>query len=198
MANRKDRIEMRRLIVSEMVTLDGYFAGPNGEIDWFFWNEEMANYSADLLSRVDTILFGRVTYELMADYWPSASMTAEEPIIIDKMNNLPKIVFSKTLEKAEWENTKLVEEINKDDILKMKQQPGKDIVIYGSGSIVSALTQLGLIDEYRILVNPIILGSGKLLFKNLTERVNLKLVQTKTFKSSVILLHYSVIRNGEQ
>jgi len=183
---------MRRLIVSEMVTLDGYFSGPNGEIDWFFWNEEMANYSADLLSRVDTILFGRVTYELMADYWPSASVTAEGPIIIDKMNNLPKIVFSRTLEKAEWENTKLVKEINKDDILKMKQQPGEDIVIYGSGSIVSALTQLGLIDEYRILVNPIILGNGKLLFKNLTERVNLKLVQTKTFKSSVILLHYKV------
>ncbi len=183
---------MRGLIASEMVTLDGYFAGPNGEIDWFFWNEEMANCSADLLSRVDTILFGRVTYELMADYWPSASVTSENPIIIDKMNNLPKIVFSKTLEKAEWKNTKLVEEINKDDILKLKQQPGKDIVIYGSGSIVSALTQLGLIDEYRIFVNPVILGSGKLLFKNLTKNVNLKLVQTKTFKSNVILLHYRV------
>jgi dihydrofolate reductase len=88
-------------------------------------------------------------------------------------------------------------EINKDNILKMKQQPGKDIVIYGSGSIVSALAQLGLIDDYRIFVNPIILGSGKPLFKNLAERMTLKLIETKTFKSGVVLLHYDVMKTGE-
>ena len=183
---------MRNVIVSNYITLDSFFAGPNGEIDWFIWDEEIARYSRDLAGSIDTILFGRVTYELMASYWPSA--TAEDPIIADKMNNLPKIVFSKTLKEANWTNTKLVREINKDDILKMKQQPGKDMVIYGSGSIVSAFTQLGLIDDYRIFVNPIILGTGKPLFKNLTERMALKLMKTKTFKSGVVLLHYNVMK----
>jgi dihydrofolate reductase len=181
---------MRNIIVSNYVTLDSLFAGPNGEIDWFIWDEEIARYSRDLLGSIDTILFGRVTYELMAGYWPAA--TTEDPIITDKMNNLPKVVFSRTLEKANWKNTKLVREINKDDILKMKQQPGKDMVIYGSGSIVSALAQLGLIDDYRIFVNPIILGSGKPLFKNLAERMTLKLIETKTFESGVVLLHYEL------
>ena len=94
-----------------MVTLDGFFARPNREIDWFVWNEEMTKYAIDLASAVDTILFGRVTYEMMASYWPSASAPAEDPILIDKMNNLPKIVFSKTLEKAEWSNTRLIKEV---------------------------------------------------------------------------------------
>jgi dihydrofolate reductase len=86
---------MRKIIVSEMVTSDGFFSGPNGEIDWFFWNEEMADSAVDLISTVDTLLFGRVTYELMESYWPSASPPTEDPIIIDRMNNLPKFVFSK-------------------------------------------------------------------------------------------------------
>jgi dihydrofolate reductase len=186
---------MRNIIVSNYVTLDGFFAGPNGEIDWFVWDEEIEQYSRDFLAgSIDTILFGRVTYELMAGYWPVT--TAEDPIITEKMNNLTKIVFSKTLEKADWRNTRLMREISKDDILKMKGQPGKDIVIYGSGSIVSALTQLGLIDDYWIYVNPIILGNGKQQFKDLKERINLRLINSKTFKSGVVLLHYGVIEKG--
>ncbi len=134
---------MRKIIASEMVTLDGFFAGPNGEIDWFVWNEEMAKYAIDLVSTVDTILFGRVTYELMASYWPSASPPTEDPIIIDKMNNLPKIVFSNTLERVEWKNTRLIKQVTAEEILKMKNQPGKNMVIYGSGSIVPSLMNLG-------------------------------------------------------
>jgi dihydrofolate reductase len=102
-----------------MITLDGYFAGPKGEIDWFFWNDEMAKSAIDLISIVDTLLFGRVTYELMASYWPSASAPTEDPIIIERMNNLPKIVFSKTLEKVEWgkwNNARLIKEINTEEI----------------------------------------------------------------------------------
>lgn len=181
---------MRRVIASEMVTLDGYFAGPNGEIDWFVWNEETAKYAIDLISTVDTILFGRVTYEMMASYWSSASPPTDDPIIIDKMNNLPKIVFSKTLEKAEWKNTRLIKDNIAEEILKMKKQPGKDMVIYGSGSIVSAFMNLGLIDEYHLFVNPIVLGRGKPLFRDLNDKHKLKLTETKTFSNGVVLLHY--------
>ncbi len=181
---------MRKIIVSEMVTPDGYFAGPSGELDWFLWNEEMAKNAIDLISTVDAILFGRVTYELMASYWPSASAPNEDPIIIDKMNNLPKIVFSKTLEKVEWNNTKLIKEITAEEILKMKNQPGNNIVIYGSGSVVSTLMNLGLIDEYHLLVNPVVLGMGKPLFKNIKDKHNLKLVKAKAFTNGVVLLDY--------
>ena len=146
-----------------MVTLDGLFAGPNGEIDWFSWNDEMARYAVDLIRTVDTLLFGRVTYELMASYWPSASPPTEDPIIIDRMNNLPKIVFSKTLEKVEWKNTKLNMEIFAEDVLRMKKQPGKNMMIYGSGSVVTAFMNLGLIDEYHLFVNPVVLGRGNIV-----------------------------------
>jgi dihydrofolate reductase len=181
---------MRKIIVSNYVTLDGFFAGPNGEFDWFVWDDETAEYAKGLLKSIDTILFGRVTYELMAGYWPTASPPAEDPIIIDAMNNLPKIVFSKTLDKVAWKNSRLVKGDIAEEISKLKQQPGKDMVIYGSGSIITTLTQLGLIDEYRIFVNPVMLGSGKPLFKGLHDRLKLKLLTTKTFNCGVVLLHY--------
>lgn len=176
-----------------MITLDGYFSGPDGEIDWFFWNEEMEEYAVDLISSMDTLLFGRVTYELMASYWPSASSPTENPIIIDRMNNLPKIVFSKALEKVEWgewNNASLIKEVAAEEILKMKTQPGKNMVIYGSGSIVSAFMNLDLIDEYYLLVNPIVLGRGRPLFKDLNDMHKLKLLRTKMFNNGVVLLHY--------
>ncbi len=106
------------------------------------------------------------------------------------MNNLPKIVFSKTLEKAEWKNTKLIKEIVAEEVLRMKKQPGKNMVIYGSGSIVSAFMNLGLTDEYHLFVNPIVLGIGKPLFKDLKDTHKLKLVRTKTFSNGVVLLQY--------
>jgi dihydrofolate reductase len=182
--------KMRKVIVSMMVTLDGFFAGPNGEIDWHVVDEEFNEYANDFLSSVDTLLFGRVTYQLMADYWPSPSATTDDPIIADKMNQLRKIAFSKTLEKVEWNNSRLVKGNIAEEIAKLKQQPGKDMAIFGSGSIVSTLTQLGLIDEYRIMVNPVVLGNGKPLFKDIHDKLNLKLLRTKTFRSGNIMLCY--------
>lgn len=187
---------MRKIIVSNYVTLDGFFAGPNGEWDWFVWDDETAQYSKELLNSIGTILFGRVTYELMANYWPTASPPAEDPVIIDYMNNLPKIVFSRTLAKADWKNTKVVKEINKEEILKMKQSRhgrDKDMVIYGSGSIVSTLSQLGLIDEYRVFVNPVVLGSGKPLFIGVKNKLDLKLLGTRTFQCGVVLFRYQPV-----
>lgn len=185
---------MRKIIVSNYVSLDGFFAGPKGEIDWFVWDKETAEYSIQQLNSIDTILFGRTTYDLMAGYWPTPEAVKNDPIIAEKMNDLPKVVFSTKLEKVEWKNSRLVKGNIIDSTLKLKKRPGKDMVIFGSGSIVSQFTQHGLIDEYRIFVNPIVLGSGKFQFKDLNERLKLKLLSTKTFQCGVVLLYYETKR----
>ena len=183
---------MRKIIVSNLISLDGYYAGPNGEIDWFvnIADKEFEEYSVSLIKSVDTMLFGRITYELMESYWPNAKPENDDPRIIEAMNNYPKVVVSKTLEKVEWKNSKLLKGNAAEEIVKLRQQPGKDIVIYGSGSIVAALVEKNLIDDYRIFVYPIILGSGKRMFRNYESRLNLKLVDSKIFKSGLVLLHY--------
>jgi dihydrofolate reductase len=180
---------MRKVIVSNLVSLDGFIAGPNGEIDWFRADDkEFTQYAVDLVTVVGTILFGRVTYQMMASYWPTA--TEEEPRITAAMNDLPKIVFSTTLDKLDWKNSRLVKANMGEEVSRLKQQPGKDMVIFGSGSLVSGLTRLGLIDEYRIVVNPVVLGSGIPLFKDIENRLSLKLLTTRTFDSGVVVLYY--------
>lgn len=182
---------MRKIIVSNNVTLDGFFAGPNGELVWKVWDEEIAQYAKDQVPSTDTILFGRVTYELMSSYWPTpAAANSEDPVIVAFMNNSHKIVFSKTLARADLENTEVVKEINPKEILKMKQKPGMDMIVFGSGSVVSALAQHGLIDDYRIFVTPVVLGRGKPLFQGTKARMNLKLLDTKRFNNGVVLLHF--------
>lgn len=179
---------MRRILVSNYVTLDGLYAGPNGEIDWFIWDDEMAQQAKNLIGAIDTILFGRVTYEGMAAFWPTA--TTEDPVIARAMNSLPKVVFSRTLHTVDWNNSRLIKGDLAAEVQKLKQQPGRDMVIYGSGQIVQALTNLGLIDRYLLFVNPIVVGAGKSLFEGVTNRPNLKLLQTKAFRSGVVLLDY--------
>jgi len=181
-------IIMRKIIVSNLISVDGLFAGPNGELDWFVWNEETADYVKELFRSIDTLLFGRVTYDLMAGYWPDAA--DEDPVITDMMNSLPKVVFSRTLDRVAWHNSRLVRADIATEIARLKEQPGKDMVIFGSGSIVSTLSQLGLIDDYRLFVNPVILGSGKPHFTGLAKRINLELVEVRTFTTGVVLLHY--------
>jgi dihydrofolate reductase len=177
---------MRKVIVSNLMSLDGFFEGPNHELDWFVVDQEFFAYARDMLRGVDTILFGRKTYQHMADYWPSAP--AEE--IADQMNNLPKIVFSRTLESAEWQNSTLVKNDAVAEISKLKQLPGKDMVILGSASLASFLLQRGLIDEYRVILNPVLLGSGSPLFQDVKQRLRLKLSRTKLFGSGVVVLYY--------
>ena len=184
---------MRKVIVSNLISLDGCYAGPDGEIDWFqnIADKEFEDYAVRLIDSIDTMLFGRITYELMYSYWPGASPKTEDPRIIRAMNSSPKIVFSTTMDKAEWTNTRLVKKNIDEEIIRLKNLPGKDMVIYGSGSIVNYLSRKGLIDEYRIFVAPLILGKGKLLFHD-TERINLKLTDQKAFKSGLTLLHYNL------
>jgi len=181
---------MRKLIFQNMVSLDGYFEGPNKELDWHLVDGEFNDYAAGLLDSVDTVLFGRVTYQLMAGYWPSPAAMTDDPIIAAKMNSLQKVVFSKTLEKAEWSNTTLIKDHATEEILKLKQQPGRDIAIFGSSDLVASLGDPGLVDEYRIFVAPIFLGGGKTLLKGLQRRLSLRLMSSRTFKSGLVLLYY--------
>ncbi len=181
---------MRKVIFAMLTSLDGFFEGPNREIDWHNVDKEFNEYAIDFLNSVDALLFGRVTYQLMASYWPTATAIENDPMVADKMNSLPKIVFSRTLDKVEWRNTRLVKENIAEEVSKLKQQPGKDLAIFGSSDLALTSIQHGLIDEYRIMVNPVVLGNGKSLFKGIRERLNLKLLKTQTFASGNVLLYY--------
>jgi dihydrofolate reductase len=142
---------MRRIIVSNLVSLDGFFEGPNKELDWFMPDEEFLDYAKEMLRSADCLLFGRLTYQHMANYWP----TAPAGEIADRMNSLPKIVFSRTLRTVEWKNSRLAEGTLVEEIARLKERPGMDVVILGSASVASALLQQGLIDEYRIILHPV-------------------------------------------
>jgi len=181
----------RKLIVSNMVSLDGFMAGPGGQIDWFTGIDgEFSDYAAGLLATVDTILFGRVTYQLMAGYWPSATAETDDPRIIEAMNGLSKVVFSSTLEAVQWANSRLVKGKAVEEVARLKGRPGRDLVIYGSGGLVSALAPAGLIDDYRLFVAPLALGGGLPLFRGLGRRLELRLAETRIFGGGVVLLRY--------
>ena len=173
-----------------LTSLDGYFEGPDRDINWHNVDDEFNEFAIQQTGEFGLLLFGRVTYELMAGYWPTDSAKRDDPIIAGLMNKLPKIVFSKTLEKVEWENTRLVKENIEEEVLKLKQQPGKDIAIFGSSDLTVALAELDLVDEYRIMLNPVVLGDGKPLFKGIQGKLEMRLTKTKTFKSGNILLYY--------
>ena len=173
-----------------LVTLDGYFEGLNREIDWHNVDDEFNEFAIEQLNSTDLLLFGRITYELMASYWPTETAIKNDPIVAGKMNSLPKIVFSKTLSSVEWNNTRLVKENVAEEVLKRKQQPGNDMFIFGSADLSITFIKHGLIDEYRIIVNPVVLGSGIPLFKGIDRKLNLKLIKTRAFKSGNVLLYY--------
>lgn len=184
---------MRKIIVSNMMTLDGFIAGSNGEIDWFVTGEDFFEDAPVVFERVGTMLFGRVTYEGMMSFWTGSDASAADPVITEWMNTTPKVVFSRTLDKVEWgrwDNARLAQGEIGAAVAKLKQEPGKDMIIYGSSTIVSQLAQLGLIDEYWLFINPVILGSGKPEFSGISQRVKLKLTGTKVFKGGVIRLMY--------
>lgn len=179
---------MRRVIVSEMVSVDGLIAGEKGDFDWFVQDEELNTYAMELLESVDTIIYGRTTYEMMAGFWPYA--TGE---FATRTNRLQKIVFSNSLKETpwgEWNNARPISGDMAQEMAKLKQQPGQDMVVYGSGSIVQQLTKLGLVDEYRLIINPVVLGRGKLLFADVHDRIILKLVEAKAFPSGGVALTY--------
>ncbi len=184
---------MRKVLIFNMVTLDGYFEGPNGSLDWHNVDEEFNEFAIEQINTVDVLIFGRVTYEVMASYWPTPEAIANDPIIAGKMNSTPKIVFSKTLSNVKWENTRLINGNVAEEISKLKQQPGRDLIIFGSSDLAVSFIEYGLIDEYRIMVNPVLLGSGRPLFKGIHHQHNLKLLKTRTFNSGNVLLYYQPV-----
>jgi len=184
---------MRKLIADPIISLDGYFTSPNNKIDWFgeFDSEEWT-WSSDILRSADAMLYGRVTYEEFRQFWPTPEpkQMGIDPYLIERLNNLPKIVFSKSLTETPWKPASLVREDPGAAVAMLKQEPGKDMVVVGSGTLVASLLQDDLIDEYFIRVRPIILGTGRALFVDSKTRHRLRLVSTKTFKSGTIGLHY--------
>ena len=181
---------MRKLLFFMAISLDGYFEGPGRDITWHRVDDEFNDFAIEQLKSVDTLLFGRVTYELMASYWPTPEALADDPVVTGYMNSYPKLVFSTTLSGVAWQNTRLVKANAAQEVARLKQQPGKDLIIFGSSDLAVSLIPHGLIDEFRILVNPVVLGSGKPLFQGLQQSLGLKLAQTRTFKNGNILLVY--------
>jgi dihydrofolate reductase len=182
---------MRRVIAFEQVSLDGYFVDANGDMSWAHKQDPEWNaFAASNASGGGALLFGRVTYELMARFWPTPAAMERAPVVAEGMNNLPKFVFSRTLEKASWKNTTLVKGDIVAEVRKMKKDPGPGMAILGSGSIVSQLARAGLIDEFQIVVNPIVLGKGRTLFEGVKEKIALKAIRTRAFGNGNVVLYY--------
>ena len=189
---------MRNVIAFMHVSLDGFTAGPNGELEWAIVDEELNPYVDGLFRKVDTALYGRVTYKLMESYWPTVltdpTASPRELAHARWVDAVSKIVFSRTLSHVEWQNSRLVKDQIAEEIAALKQKPGLDLMIFGSPSLTHTFMQLGLIDEYRLFLNPIVLGGGIPLFQGVSDWTKLKLVEAKAFQAGVVGLHYQVIR----
>ena len=194
---------MRRVIVSNVMSLDGFVSGPNGELDWFVYagfvkGTEFGEYARALISSVDGILLGRLTYEEFCSYWPTAKN--DDPVITERMNHLPKFVFSRSLKQVawgDWGTARLVKEGAAVEVSKMKQELGRDMVVYGSATLVSGLMKAGLIDEYQLVVYPVVLGKGRPEFKDLNQRYSLSLIEVKQFKSGAVKLVYQPLNQAK-
>lgn len=182
---------MPELTVFDHVTLDGFFVDARGDMSWAHRSDPEWNaFAAENAAGGGRLVFGRVTYDLMAGFWPTPQASAAFPAVAERMNHLPKIVFSRTMDRATWNNTTLVKGDIVETMRRMKAAPGDAMVILGSGSIVSQFAAAGLIDQYQVVVNPVILGKGRTLFEGVTARLPLRLVRTRVFANGNVLLCY--------
>jgi dihydrofolate reductase len=190
---------MRKLIVSMNLSLDGYLSGPGGELDWHFeiWNDRMSDKILERLEETDTIILGRVTYEAMAKYWTVKPLEQYFPrqdlAIADKMNQHTKVVFSKTLKKSIWNRSVFATGDPKEEIKRLKEQKGKDMILFGSARLASTFILSGIVDEYHLWIHPVILGSGKPIFIHQQKLMKLKLKDSQSFESGVVANYYSRI-----
>lgn len=187
---------MPKLVVFNSVSLDGYFVDMNGNMSWAHNNNPDQEWDAFVSGNASgggRLLFGRITYKLMASYWPTPVALKNDPVVAEQMNALPKVVFSRTMDAASWNNTKLVKSDLAAVVRKMKQEPGEDMAILGSGSIVSQLAQERLIDEFQIVVIPVILGKGRTMFEGIRERLFVKPTKTRAFRNGNVLLCYEPV-----
>ena len=183
---------MRKIVSIISVSLDGYFEGPNREIDWSMVDEELHTHFNELLKEMGGLLHGRVTYELMAEFWPTADKDPESTAAMIEFAgiwlDMPKIVYSRTLERADW-NTTVVRDVVVDEVMELKAEPGGDLAL-GGAELSATFMRLDLIDEYRIYVHPVVIGRGKPFFPESDTKINLQLVETRTFGNGVVLLRY--------
>jgi dihydrofolate reductase len=191
---RREGIKMRNVVWLMHVSLDGFVAGPNGEIDWVNFDDDLIEDVQGLVNTADTALFGRVTYQLMESYWPTA---ADRPTATKHdldhsrwLNPAPKVVFSRTLKNVQWQNTRIVKDHIGEEVARLRKQSGKKLILFASPTLGSTLMNLDLIDEYFFNVNPIVLGKGKPLFRDQREMHRLKLLESKTYKNGVVSLRY--------
>jgi dihydrofolate reductase len=184
---------MRKLFWQMNVTLDGLIEGPHHELDYTaqFPDPDFDRYASEMLQSIDGILLGRRTYELFAGYWPAA--TGPDA---DRLNELPKTVFSRTLKSLQWNNSRLVSDNVVQEVRRLKRESGKELALFGSADLGSALVRLGLIDEIRLLVSPVILGKGTPMFQEIDRRVDLKLTHASTWSSGIVVLYYELLPTG--
>lgn len=186
--------DVRRLYVSMIVSLDGFIEGPNRELDWFEDGDpQFERYCDEMVDSVGLALYGRRAYELMVSHWPNAEANPSSPAELAfarKMNALPKVVLSRTLEKATWNNTRIVRDRVGETISELKRTPGKPIVAWAGAGLVSTLSRLGLVDEYRLIVHPIVLGKGTPLFQDVEARRRLRLIRTTQLGKSLVVMCY--------
>lgn len=191
---------MRKLVLFLHASLDGFVEGPEGEMDigWVSYDADLEKHAKEILSTADTVIWGRGTYQMMHSYWPTVpsdpAASEHELNHAEWIEKTAKIVFSTTLEKVEWNNSRLVKENVEEEINNLKQQPGKDMVILGSPRLAHYLMQLDLIDEYKITVSPVLLGKGLSLFQGINVKTNLKLIENKSFGSGALGLVYQIVR----
>jgi dihydrofolate reductase len=183
---------MPKLIVFNSISLDGFFTDANGDMSWAHRNDPEFNaFIAENAEGGGRLLFGRKTYELMKSYWPTPAAMKDNPVVAEQMNDLPKVVFSRTMNEASWKNTALVKGNIAAEVRKMKNDSGLDMVIMGSGTIISQLAPEGLIDEYQIVLHPLVLGKGRTMFEDVKDRLSLNLHKTRPFRSGVVVLYYT-------
>jgi dihydrofolate reductase len=189
---------MRKLVLFMHMSLDGFAGGPQGELNFLTYDEELAQYAAELVKTVGSPVYGRTTYQMMESYWPTVLTKSDAPKHAQEhaqwVENIPKIVFSRTLNEVTWNNTRLIKDNVADAVNKLKQESGKDLVIFGSPGLSTTLIKEGLIDEYKLTIHPVILGNGLSVFKNNTAKSKLKLLDAKTLKSGVVTAHYETVR----
>jgi dihydrofolate reductase len=185
---------MRNLSVFELITLDGYFSGADGDYSWAHDeapDPEFQAFTDQNASSGGAMVFGRVTYDLMEAFWPTAEAAKQMPIVAKQMNDRPKFVFSRSLDKASWQNTTVLKGDPATEIRKLKSEPGDDLVIMGSGSIVSQLAKEGLIDAYHFVVVPVVIGEGRTVFDDVDRTLDLELTESRAFRNGKVSLRYT-------
>lgn len=186
---------MRTIKLQMQITLDGFVGGENGELNWMVWDwdDVLKKYTTELTNSADTFLLGRATAEGMSVYWPTVAgnpgSSDEDKWMAERLNNFPKVVFSRTVSRINWTNARVANDIVQ-EVKELKQEPGKDIIIYGGAGIVSSFVRENLIDEYHLFVNPVAIGAGKTIFDKVNGNFGLKLVRSVVSASGIVVNHY--------